>query len=425
MARSDSFQKKWAAVPSQFERPSDALIDRGWAGGAAEDPPEAKWENWWHNRVDEALAEIEKNGAMQWFADVPYAIGASARSGGQNYIAALTSTGIQPGSAADVGHWIKLRVDTSGVVTTIDTSATLSSQQLGLVLLDASGGALTLTLPAANAELDVREVVLRRVDVTSNALVIAASGADKIMLDTTAESAGQATTELLFAGDFLRLRSDGAGKWWCVGQAQLPGSIASGLVAFTAPGSDTFTVPPVLRSGRHHPRVTVTGGGGGGGGGVTSPTAARGGGGGGGGTAIGIISLAGASSVPVTVGGGGTGGGSGANGANGGSSSFGTYLSAVGGDGGGGATSSNAPSGGQGGTASGGAANLTGGAGSDGPVVNGAGTAGSGDGGASVWGGGSRSASGAPLDPAALGSGGGGTDEVGGAGAPGLVVIEW
>lgn len=105
MARSDSFQKKWASVPSQFERPSDALIDRGWAGGAAEDPPEAKWENWWHNRVDEALAEIEKNGAMQWFADVPYAVGASVRSGGQNYIAALASTGIQPGSASDVGHW--------------------------------------------------------------------------------------------------------------------------------------------------------------------------------------------------------------------------------------------------------------------------------------------------------------------------------
>ena len=105
MARSDSFTKKWAAVPSQFERPSDALIDRGWAGGAAEDPPEAKWENWWHNRVDEALAEIEKNGAMQWFSDVPYAVGASVRSGGQNYIAALASTGIQPGGASDVGYW--------------------------------------------------------------------------------------------------------------------------------------------------------------------------------------------------------------------------------------------------------------------------------------------------------------------------------
>lgn len=113
MARSDSFQKKWASVPSQFERPSDALIDRGWAGGAAEDPPEAKWENWWHNRVDEALAEIEKNGAMQWFADVPYAAGASVRSEGQNYIAAIANTGIQPGSASDAGHWQALHLLTA------------------------------------------------------------------------------------------------------------------------------------------------------------------------------------------------------------------------------------------------------------------------------------------------------------------------
>lgn len=311
-----------------------------------------------------------------------------------------------------------------GKVTTLSASAELTkATHEGLALLDAAEGARTFTLPAASAVLGVVEFVLRRTDTTSNALVIAASGADKIMLDTTAEAAGQATTELLFAGDFLRLRSDGAGKWWCVGQAQLPGSIASGLVAFTAPGSHTFTVPPVLRCGRRRPRATVTGGGGGGGGGFTSPAVARGGGGGSGGTAIGIISLAGASSVPVTVGGGGTGGGSGAKGANGGSSSFGVYLSAVGGGGGGG--SSSWPSGGQGGTASGGAANLTGGSGSDGPAENGATTGGSGDGGASVWGGGSRSGSGFPLGPAAPGSGGGGSGAVGGAGAPGLVVIEW
>lgn len=110
MARSDSFQKKWASAPSQFERPADALIDRGWAGGAAEDPPEAKWENWWHNRVDEALAEIESNGAMAWFADVSYAVGAIVRNGGKNWLAAIASTGIQPGSGSDVGHWQELNL---------------------------------------------------------------------------------------------------------------------------------------------------------------------------------------------------------------------------------------------------------------------------------------------------------------------------
>lgn len=111
MARSDSFQKKWASVPSQFERPSDALIDRGWAGGAAEDPPEAKWENWWHNRVDEALAEIESNGALAWFEDVSYRVGATARSGGKNWIAAIANTGIEPGGVDDAGHWQELSLE--------------------------------------------------------------------------------------------------------------------------------------------------------------------------------------------------------------------------------------------------------------------------------------------------------------------------
>ncbi|MCF6782314.1 gp53-like domain-containing protein [Stutzerimonas stutzeri] len=108
MARSDSFQKKWASVPSQFERPTDALIDRGWAGGAAEDPPEAKWENWWHNRVDEALAEIEANGALAWFADVSYGVGATVHQGGKNWIAAIANSGIDPVSGDNVGHWIEL-----------------------------------------------------------------------------------------------------------------------------------------------------------------------------------------------------------------------------------------------------------------------------------------------------------------------------
>ena len=108
MARSDSFQKKWASAPSQFERPSDALIDRGWAGGAAEDPPEAKWENWWHNRVDEALAEVESNGALSWFDDVHYGIGSTAHNGGKNWIAAIASTGIEPVGVDNVGHWIEI-----------------------------------------------------------------------------------------------------------------------------------------------------------------------------------------------------------------------------------------------------------------------------------------------------------------------------
>lgn len=310
-------------------------------------------------------------------------------------------------------------------VTSLSVNGPIAADQMGLVLLDATGGARTFTLPAANGALGVVELILRRVDVTSNALVIAADGTDKLMLDTTAEAAGQASTELLFVGDYLRLRSDGAGKWWCVGQAQLPGGLAHGLVAYTAAGVSTFTVPAVLRSGRMRPRVVVTGGGGGGGGGSSVSPPARGGGGGAGGTAIGIVNLAGVTSVTVTVGAGGAGGAASTNGANGQTSSFGTYLTATGGQQGGGASSSNQPAGGGGGSGSGGALILAGGQGSDGPVQSGTGTGGAGDGGGSFWGGGSRAASGVATGPAAAGCGGGGTDVVGGSGTPGIVEIQW
>lgn len=105
MARNDSFRVRWASNPAQFERPQTSLIERGWAGGANEDPPEAKWENWWHNRVDEALAELEAYGALRWFADVPYTAGAVVRHGGKLWQALKESEGVEPGESSDEGHW--------------------------------------------------------------------------------------------------------------------------------------------------------------------------------------------------------------------------------------------------------------------------------------------------------------------------------
>lgn len=108
MARNDSFRVRWASNPAQFERPQTSLIERGWAGGANEDPPEAKWENWWHNRVDEALAEVEANGALNWQPDVPYEVGATVRDDGVNWICAIPNNDIRPSGGANDGHWLKL-----------------------------------------------------------------------------------------------------------------------------------------------------------------------------------------------------------------------------------------------------------------------------------------------------------------------------
>lgn len=296
----------------------------------------------------------------------------------------------------------------------VSASKSLVLADLGLVLVDATAAAVTVTLPASSVGLGVREVVLRRVDATVNALVIAAAGADKILLDTTAQAAGQASTELLFCGDFLRLRSDGAGKWWCVGQADLPGSIATGFTTIATTGVSTYTVPPVLRSGRRWAKVKVTGSGGGGACRSVSPGPA---GGAGGGVAEKRINLAGVATVPVTVGVGGAGGVSdGNNGYAGGATSFGGYCSGPGGAGG--TYNGNSPAGSVG---SGGDLNYT--IGNACPAMSGpGGSLFGGFGGGAV----SAIAAGDSTTPAKAGCGGGGrTTSSGGTGANGLVDISW
>ena len=215
-------------------------------------------------------------------------------------------------------------------ITSATTGATSTigyASQSGMILLNATSGNVTVTLPAANAALGVSEFTIRRTDATTNTAAIAVSGSNRIMLDTAAAAAGVTSTELLFSGDYLVLRSDGAGKWWCVGQAQLPDSIATGLRVFRLQG-ELFHCSPVLRSGRRRAKVIVTGGGGGTAGtpAVTTGNTALSPAGGAGATAIRSIDLSGVSTVSVTVGALGARGGT--NGSNGGASSFGAYCTA-------------------------------------------------------------------------------------------------
>ncbi|MCT8353923.1 hypothetical protein LGZ98_19350, partial [Photorhabdus kayaii] len=113
MARKDSFNKIWASNPAQFEKPGDALIERGWSGGASEDPPEAKWENWWHNRLDEALLEIQNSGALAWFPDVKYTKGALVNYGGKNWVALSANSNISPNGPLDNGIWLEVEYSKS------------------------------------------------------------------------------------------------------------------------------------------------------------------------------------------------------------------------------------------------------------------------------------------------------------------------
>lgn len=195
----------------------------------------------------------------------------------------------------------------------------------------------------------------------------------------------------------------------------------STLQVYSASG--TFTVP----NGVSMARVTVIGGGGAGGYHSTQP----GGGGGGGGHAVATVTgLAAGQSIAVTVGSGGAALASPGTGNTGGTSYFGGYLTATGGAGGGGGTAALfANAGGAGGNGSGGQFNMGGTQGSDSITVACRG----GDGGGP---GNGRGASG-PADgvnaPGYGGGGGGGGCSTGGspvgypggAGAAGVVMVEY
>jgi hypothetical protein len=191
----------------------------------------------------------------------------------------------------------------------------------------------------------------------------------------------------------------------------------SGAQAFQSNG--TFVVPANV----YRVRVRLWGSGGGGGGAGASGAA---GGGASGAHAFGIFGVTPGQSIPITIGTPGTGGAPGANnGTGGGSVSFGALASAAGGGGGLGVASGfGGP--GSSGSASGGALNLNGRPGGSG-IQFGTSFVG-GSGGPPVMAGGSSllsTTAGATGFSPGGGGGGGANNNPGGAGAPGLILVEW
>ena len=103
-------------------------------------------------------------------------------------------------------------------VASLSADTTLTAAQMGLLSLDASGGARTFTLPPADAALGVVDVIVRRSDNSGNRLVVQASGTDKIKFHTHLNASGYGFLVLMGAGDWWHLRSDGAGGWLPVGR---------------------------------------------------------------------------------------------------------------------------------------------------------------------------------------------------------------
>lgn len=104
------------------------------------------------------------------------------------------------------------------VISAINASTSLDSDQMGLLLIDASGAEVAATLPPSNAALGVRDVIVRRTDNSGNRLTVRASDDDKIKFHTHLRAAGYPFLVLMGAGDWWHLRSDGAGGWWPIGR---------------------------------------------------------------------------------------------------------------------------------------------------------------------------------------------------------------
>jgi phage-related tail fiber protein len=103
---------------------------------------------------------------------------------------------------------------TKPLVVPVAASKALAINELGVVLIDASAAPVTVTLPAADAGLGVRDVLVRRIDNGGNRLVIQVTGTDKIKFHTHLRAEGYPFFVLMGAGDYWHLRSDGAGSWF-------------------------------------------------------------------------------------------------------------------------------------------------------------------------------------------------------------------
>lgn len=337
-------------------------------------------------------------------------------NGVQESMAGLVeATGLTMADGVDNAAIQSMRRLAGGNVNYYSASATLGADNAGLVVANTTGGSITLILPAAAAaagnfqgtatNTPVRLSIVRA-DGSTNTLTLQCHGAEAFN--------GGGTSYPVMPCEAVTLVSDGGGGWFVVA------STAAGRRRQVFQSSGTFTPMPGLWTYN----VIVTGGGAGGMDSASSTVDAgyySGPGGGAGGTAIGRLTTGGGTApIAITIGAGG------AAQYAGGASGFGAFMIATGGQPGGYSLGGYAGFGGAPGVGYGGDIQISGGWGGDG-MPNG--VTQPGYGGASFWGGGGRSGDGIGMAGTAFGAGGGGAQHsasgTGGAGAPGIVVVEW
>lgn len=125
---------------------------------------------------------------------------------------------IDPAVVLATRDYVDRSVIARSALTNVSSSRTLKPQEMGIVLIDASARALNIQLPASDAKLGMRDVVVHRKDNSINRLAIKANGKDSLKFHTHLNPEGYPFLVLMGAGDWWHLRSDGAGSWWPIGR---------------------------------------------------------------------------------------------------------------------------------------------------------------------------------------------------------------
>lgn len=123
-------------------------------------------------------------------ADDPYIDGSSTTEGSippaasiedpqRELVAAISGAGLTPDDADLTQLLQAIQIFAGGHVTTISADAALTVAEAGLILIDATVGNVTVTLPAANTMAGLA-YTLARVDTSANTVTIAPNGADTV-----------------------------------------------------------------------------------------------------------------------------------------------------------------------------------------------------------------------------------------------------
>lgn len=98
----------------------------------------------------------------------------------------------------------------------VNTSTTLTEDLAGVILIDASAGAIDITLPETKENIGF---ILKRIDSSLNTVKVKVSGTDKIKYNLLINANGYSFFNLFGAGDYWHVVSDGNGSWYDLNRA--------------------------------------------------------------------------------------------------------------------------------------------------------------------------------------------------------------